>query len=142
MQAREWHADAAWAALAREDLWDVLESSWPKWVAATEPQASLVAILDDGTLTQLAHVGDAQPDAEAVDIWSDSSWSDFIEAVRLHGPLPHVDTAGRTRVPITDGPILYGALELRARPSLQLDHDTIERITDALLPVLADALSS
>ena len=141
MRTRDGQPDAVWGAPAREDLWDVLANSWPEWVATGVPEASLVAILDDGTLTHIAHVGDAQPDPDAVDIWSDSAWSDFIEAVRLHGPLPHVDTAGRTRVPITDGPILYGALELPARPSLQLNHDTIERITDALLPVLADGLS-
>ena len=141
MHATEQHLNAACMCMATKDFREALEFVWPEWDMSADPQAALVAILDDGSLSELARIGDERPDGEASDIWSDSSWSDFIEAVRGQGPRPHVDATGRMLVPLTSGPILYGALELRTPSNLPMDDATVGRINESLSPVLVDLLT-
>jgi len=141
MHATDKHIHVESDTVIGEDLQEALEFAWPEWAVSEDPQAALVAILDDGSLAELARLGDATGDREASDIWSDLAWTELIDAVREHGPRLHVHATGRVLVPLTSGPILYGALELQSPIHPHMDDASISRLNESLSPVLVDLLN-
>lgn len=140
---REAESDAARPLhdLTSQDLRDALDLAWPEWTQSSQASATLTAILDDGSLAEIARIGESTPCHTASDIWSDAAWTEIIDSVRTQGPRLHVDSSGRTLVPVTCGPLLYGALEMVAAPGIALDTDTLDRINESLSPLLADVLT-